>query len=431
MPSNNINIRDLGEVDQINNGDLLIVETPNGTNTLDFNNFVVGPDNVSFYSSFQSLCTGVLALSTTVDKLSAGIYPDIFTTGLTASRVEIFNPPDNDGINPTIFFGERSGPGGLSGFNAFYDEIDNSINSYSQFGSLTAGVLRIERSGALSARNDITIIGNVSGIGGGIDYFEGRIVTRTGANRDGISLVGGSTGSTGLTVNMTPTTLTGTRTLTLPDTTGTVVTLENSQTFTAAQTFRAANSVRVEAAATQDAIILAGRAGGTSSFGVTITPTTLAANRTLTLPDATTTIVGTDVSQTLTNKTLTAPTINGMTVGNNASTTAGDVTVDASTTTVFSNIASYANNQNVNITNLTVGRFVIIYLRNTNASQRGITINASTTTTGFATVNLAGNFVGANAAGQISATAVNLAATTGTAVVIVFNANGTFGGAVI
>lgn len=59
------------------------------------------------------------------------------------------------------------------------------------------------------------------------------------------------------------------------------------------------------AAATQDGVQLLGRAGGTSSFDVILTPTTLTADRTLTLPDATTTLVGTDVSQNLTNKILT------------------------------------------------------------------------------------------------------------------------------
>ncbi|NDD53729.1 hypothetical protein EBZ39_07600, partial [bacterium] len=63
-------------------------------------------------------------------------------------------------------------------------------------------------------------------------------------------------------------------------------------------------SARVQAASTQDAVILAGRAGGTSSYAVTLSPTTLTANRTLTLPDASTTLVGTDTTQTLTNKTI-------------------------------------------------------------------------------------------------------------------------------
>jgi len=63
-----------------------------------------------------------------------------------------------------------------------------------------------------------------------------------------------------------------------------------ANTFTAAQTFRAASAVRSEAAATQDAVVLAGRAGGTSSYAVTLTPTTLSASRTITLPDANTTV---------------------------------------------------------------------------------------------------------------------------------------------
>jgi hypothetical protein len=63
-----------------------------------------------------------------------------------------------------------------------------------------------------------------------------------------------------------------------------------SNIFTAAQTFRAANAVRSEAASTQDAVVLAGRAGGSSSYAVTLTPTTLTGNRTLTLPDATGTV---------------------------------------------------------------------------------------------------------------------------------------------
>jgi hypothetical protein len=64
-------------------------------------------------------------------------------------------------------------------------------------------------------------------------------------------------------------------------------------------------SIEASPAATQDAIIIAGRAGGTSSYAATLTPTTLTASRTITIPDATTTMVGTDTTQTLTNKRVT------------------------------------------------------------------------------------------------------------------------------
>lgn len=84
-------------------------------------------------------------------------------------------------------------------------------------------------------------------------------------------------------------TATATTTLTLP-TSGTLSVLGTAQTFTAAQTFRAANALRSEAASTQDAIVVAGRAGGTSSYAATITPATLSANRTITIPDETMTV---------------------------------------------------------------------------------------------------------------------------------------------
>lgn len=55
-------------------------------------------------------------------------------------------------------------------------------------------------------------------------------------------------------------------------------------------------------------IAITGAATGTATF--TIESPATSTNRTLTIPDATTTIVGTDATQTLTNKTLTTPNIN-------------------------------------------------------------------------------------------------------------------------
>lgn len=73
-----------------------------------------------------------------------------------------------------------------------------------------------------------------------------------------------------------------TRVMTIPDANFTAARTDAAQTFTGTQT--------VLAAATQDAVALAGRAGGTGSYVATITPTTLSASRTVTLPNANTTI---------------------------------------------------------------------------------------------------------------------------------------------
>jgi hypothetical protein len=54
-------------------------------------------------------------------------------------------------------------------------------------------------------------------------------------------------------------------------------------------------------------IAISGAATGTATF--TIESPATSTNRTITIPDATTTLVGTDATQTLTNKTLTSPTL--------------------------------------------------------------------------------------------------------------------------
>lgn len=116
------------------------------------------------------------------------------------------------------------------------------------------------------------------------------------STQDAIILAGRAGGTGSYAVTLTPPTLAGNVTVTLPTVTGSLACFNVGQTWTAAQTFRAANAIRVEAASTQDAIVLAGRAGGTSSYAVTLAPTTLTANRTLTLPDADITLPATFVS---------------------------------------------------------------------------------------------------------------------------------------
>ena len=70
--------------------------------------------------------------------------------------------------------------------------------------------------------------------------------------------------------------------------------LSANNAFTGANTFyNATGQTFGTATAAQDGIILTGRAGGTSTYRVTFQPTTLTASRTLTLPDASGTLVTT------------------------------------------------------------------------------------------------------------------------------------------
>jgi len=71
--------------------------------------------------------------------------------------------------------------------------------------------------------------------------------------------------------------------------------------------------------AVQDFVALQGRAGGTNSYGVTLTPTTLTGSRTLTLPDATGTILQTGTTVTVGQGGTGATTLTGVLKGNGAS----------------------------------------------------------------------------------------------------------------
>lgn len=60
---NVVNIKGLPRVEEIVDGNLLIVENEQGTNTLDFVNFVIGPNNTSFYTEITDLGDKLVSLS--------------------------------------------------------------------------------------------------------------------------------------------------------------------------------------------------------------------------------------------------------------------------------------------------------------------------------------------------------------------------------
>ena len=74
----------------------------------------------------------------------------------------------------------------------------------------------------------------------------------------------------------------------------------NNNAFTGANTFTNTTGQTFRRAATQDGIIIQGRAGGTGSFDVSLTTATLSADRTLTLPNVTGTVITTGDTGTVT-----------------------------------------------------------------------------------------------------------------------------------
>jgi hypothetical protein len=129
-------------------------------------------------------------------------------------------------------------------------------------------------------------------------------------------------------------------------------------------------SLTARAAATQDSVILTGRAGGTSTFGVTLTPATLTASRTLTLPDVAGNIVvdanpaitlSTSAGNTTVSGTLTTNVIRELPTTATVATNA--ITVDLNASTSIQRVAgsSLTGNLTVNVTNPIVGVTAGIY----------------------------------------------------------------------
>ena len=177
--------------------------------------------------------------------------------------------------------------------------------------------------------------------------------------------------------------LTGTNLLTLVTSTANSFTAAQSftvaGTFSAAQTFRAANAIRSEAASTQDAVVIAGRAGGTSSYAVTLTPTTLTANRTVTIPDETMTVGFRNVPQSGSAKTTSYSLAVGdvgkfIEVGASGSITIPDATFAAG------DVVSVFNNTSGNVT--ITCTITTAYIAGTDADKATVTL----ATRGVATI---------------------------------------------
>ncbi len=117
--------------------------------------------------------------------------------------------------------------------------------------------------------------------------------------------------------------------------TGAVVGTTNTQTLTN----KTLTSPEVSGLTLTDASIVFEGATA-NAFETTLTVTDPTADRTVTIPDATTTLVGTDTTQTLTNKTLTSPTITG--TGAIAGTFTGNLTGNV-TGTVSGNAGTVTN----------------------------------------------------------------------------------------
>jgi hypothetical protein len=85
-----VNIKELPQLDEVQPGDLLIVETDAGTNVIDFSNFILPPQNVTFYGEIIQLQTEVEALSTSISTTTTNLQltADALTTALAIATAD-------------------------------------------------------------------------------------------------------------------------------------------------------------------------------------------------------------------------------------------------------------------------------------------------------------------------------------------------------
>ena len=128
-------------------------------------------------------------------------------------------------------------------------------------------------------------------------------------------------------------------------------------------------------------IALQGNASGAGTL--TIAAPNTASNYTLTLPTATTTLVGTDATQTLTNKTLTSPTIDGTPVMGASVITRGTAVASTSGTSIdFTSIPSWVKRITVMFTGVSTSGTSNIQV------QLGTGGTPTYTTTGYSAVGM-------------------------------------------
>ncbi len=91
MSTEKISLQQLPIISEVNNGDLILIQTATATNTLDFKDFVIGLENTTFASTISSH-------TTEIDSISSIIENQFFVN----DDLEINGPDLNFTVNGTL-----------------------------------------------------------------------------------------------------------------------------------------------------------------------------------------------------------------------------------------------------------------------------------------------------------------------------------------
>ena len=78
--ANNTSISNLSEVEEVNAGDFFIIDTPNGTQKIDFGNVLIPLDNATFNTTISAHATDITTNRTEIQTLTAALYDGGDTT---------------------------------------------------------------------------------------------------------------------------------------------------------------------------------------------------------------------------------------------------------------------------------------------------------------------------------------------------------------
>ena len=146
------NVRELPEVFSVAAGDLLLIETENGTNILDFENFVIGIDNTTFGSTLSTNTTDIASLSSSFDTLSSSVNTSIETLSssvITSNTKSLF----------TLSAWDEHGVRIHQSNNIASAEVDGGIirfNFLSNF--VTNDYLVLASAGAVNSSDDLALV---------------------------------------------------------------------------------------------------------------------------------------------------------------------------------------------------------------------------------------------------------------------------------
>lgn len=123
---NSTNVKDLPQLEEVVNGNFLIIENEFGTNIIDFKDFVIGPENASFYNTILSLSTYSVSMSGTVNSGFRSLTAFALSAVNTKVGALTSNYPRYFEVYPATITVNAGDKGGSANFNS---ELSNIVIS--------------------------------------------------------------------------------------------------------------------------------------------------------------------------------------------------------------------------------------------------------------------------------------------------------------